>query len=233
MRATSGRSASPARASSCRCSRASCATAARPAAVVEERVEGIAVLVWLGAADEERLRAASKAGVPIVARHATRRRCPTCWPSDLVRVPPGQGFPVERDRRRRSRASSARTARRSRRGCRCCAPAVCKQLIAHFAKRNALISAAIFIPGVDMPVLTLNQITARPADRARLRRGGRPERAPPSCSASSAPASVSARSRASCSISSRSPAGPSKAASPTRARRRSARRQCATSKRAQ
>ena len=36
-------------------------------------------------------------------------------------------------------------------------PAVCRQLIAAASKRNALISAAIFIPGVDMPVLTLNQ----------------------------------------------------------------------------
>ena len=36
--------------------------------------------------------------------------------------------------------------------------AVCDELIASFSKRNALISAAIFVPGVDMPVLTLNQI---------------------------------------------------------------------------
>jgi uncharacterized protein (DUF697 family) len=36
--------------------------------------------------------------------------------------------------------------------------AVCSHLIAHFARRNAVIAVAVFIPGVDMPVLTLNQI---------------------------------------------------------------------------
>jgi uncharacterized protein (DUF697 family) len=35
---------------------------------------------------------------------------------------------------------------------------VCSELIRAFAKRNALVSAAIFVPGVDMPVLTLNQV---------------------------------------------------------------------------
>jgi len=37
-------------------------------------------------------------------------------------------------------------------------PAVCAELIRAFSKRNALVSAAIFVPGVDMPVLTLNQV---------------------------------------------------------------------------
>ena len=63
-------------------------------AVVEDRVEGLAVLVWLGAADEERLRAASRAGVPIVAV-TDEASVPYVLATDLVRVPPGQGFPVE------------------------------------------------------------------------------------------------------------------------------------------
>ena len=37
-------------------------------------------------------------------------------------------------------------------------PAVCKHLIAGHSKRNALVAAAVFVPGVDLPVLTLNQI---------------------------------------------------------------------------
>ena len=37
-------------------------------------------------------------------------------------------------------------------------PAVCEQLIKSFSRRNGIISAAVFIPGVDMPLLTLNQI---------------------------------------------------------------------------
>jgi len=36
--------------------------------------------------------------------------------------------------------------------------AVCDHLIASFAKRNAIVAGAVFVPGVDMPVLTLNQI---------------------------------------------------------------------------
>ena len=36
--------------------------------------------------------------------------------------------------------------------------AVCGHLIKAFSKRNALIAAAVFVPGVDMPMLTLNQI---------------------------------------------------------------------------
>ena len=64
-------------------------------AVVEDRVEGIAALVWLGAADEERLRAASRAGVPIIAV-TDEESLPYVLAGDLVRVPPGQGFPVDK-----------------------------------------------------------------------------------------------------------------------------------------
>ena len=35
---------------------------------------------------------------------------------------------------------------------------VCDELIQAFSKRNALIAAAVFIPGIDMPMLTLNQM---------------------------------------------------------------------------
>ena len=35
--------------------------------------------------------------------------------------------------------------------------AVCDELIRSFSKRNGLVAAAIWVPGVDLPVLTLNQ----------------------------------------------------------------------------
>ena len=35
---------------------------------------------------------------------------------------------------------------------------ICNHLIAAFAKRNAIVAGAVFIPGVDMPILTLNQM---------------------------------------------------------------------------
>ena len=126
-----------------------------PGAVVEDRVEGIAALVWVGAADEDRLRTASKAGIPIIAV-TEEESLPYVLAGDIVRVPPGQGFPVDR-------IAEAIAARLGDDGTSLAArlpvlrPAVCKELIARASKRNALISAAIFIPGVDMPVLTLNQ----------------------------------------------------------------------------
>ena len=36
--------------------------------------------------------------------------------------------------------------------------AVCERLVASFAKKNGIIGAAVFIPGVDLPVLALNEI---------------------------------------------------------------------------
>ena len=36
--------------------------------------------------------------------------------------------------------------------------AVCDHLIASFSKRNAVIAGVVFVPGVDMPLLTLNQV---------------------------------------------------------------------------
>jgi uncharacterized protein (DUF697 family) len=127
-----------------------------PSAVVENRVDNVAALVWVGAADEAQLRAADQGGAPIVAV-SDEPALPYVLAEDIVRVPPGQGFPVE--------AIADAVARRLGEGGTALAarlpvlrPAVCRHVIAHFARRNALISAAVFIPGVDLPVLTLNQI---------------------------------------------------------------------------
>ena len=125
-------------------------------AVVEDRVEGIAALVWIGPADEARLRTADRAGVPIVAV-TDEPALPYVLTADLVRVPPGQGFPVEA-------IADALAARLGERGTALAArlpvlrPAVCRHLISQYSKKNALVAAAVFVPGVDLPVLTLNQI---------------------------------------------------------------------------
>jgi len=125
-------------------------------AVVEERVEGAAVVVWVGPPDEEALRAADRAGIPIVAV-SNEDRAPYVLATDVVHVPPGQGFPVDEIAhavaRKLGEDGTALAARLPvlRR-------AVCDELIRSFAKKNAIVSAAIFVPGVDMPVLTLNQI---------------------------------------------------------------------------
>jgi uncharacterized protein (DUF697 family) len=126
-----------------------------PSAVVEGRLENAAVLVWVGPPDEAALRTANRAGVPIVAV-SDEDEVPYVLASDIVHVPPGQGFPVDEIAHAVARklgedgtALAARlpTLRR----------AVCDELIRSFSKKNAIISAAVFIPGVDLPVLTLNQ----------------------------------------------------------------------------
>jgi uncharacterized protein (DUF697 family) len=126
-----------------------------PTAVVEGRVENAAVLVWVGPPDEDALRAADRAGVPIVAV-TDADEVPYVLATDLVRVPPGQGFPIDEIAhaiaRKLGEDGTALAARLpALRG------AVCDELIRSFSKKNAIVSAAVFIPGVDMPVLTLNQ----------------------------------------------------------------------------
>jgi len=126
------------------------------AAVVEGLSDDAALLIWIGAPDEAALQRASRAGVPIIAV-TEAESVPYVLATDLVRVPPGAGFPVEEIARavaRRLGEDSTSLAARLPvlRG------PVCEELILAFSKRNGLIAAAVFIPGVDMPVLTVNQI---------------------------------------------------------------------------
>jgi uncharacterized protein (DUF697 family) len=119
-------------------------------------VKAAAAVVWVGAADEERLREAWRADAPIVAV-TDEESLPYVHAVDLVRVPRGQGFPVaaiaQALARRLGEDGTALAARLPvLRG------AVCGELIRTAARRNAVLSAAIFVPGVDMTVLTLNQI---------------------------------------------------------------------------
>ncbi len=127
-----------------------------PAAVVEQRFEGAAALVWVGPADEEQLRAAGRADIPIVAvTDATV--VPYVLATHIVDVPPGRGFPVEEIASTLARALGDAAVPLAARLPVLRKP-VCEALIARFSKRNGLIAAAIFIPGIDMPVLTLNEI---------------------------------------------------------------------------
>lgn len=126
------------------------------------RPEDASALVYLledepSAADLEVLKAASLADVPVVAvTEQEQRSIPYVLATDIVRVLPGAGFPVEEIARaiaRRLGESGTRLAARL--------PAlrrpVCEELIRSFSKTNGLVAAAVFVPGVDMPVLTLNQ----------------------------------------------------------------------------
>lgn len=128
-----------------------------PSAVVEDGdPSGAAAVVWLGPADEQALKKFSRARVPIVAV-TEDDRLPYVLDTDIVRVPRGEGFPVDEIAhalaRRLGEAGTALAGRLP-----VLRDAVVDELIRSASKRNALIAAAIFIPGVDMPVLTLNQI---------------------------------------------------------------------------
>ncbi len=127
-----------------------------PSAVVEGRLEGLAALVWVGPPDEDSLRAADRAGIPIVAL-SDDDAVPYVLATDLVRVRPGSGFPVAE-----IATAIARKLGEDATGLAARLPVlrgpVCDALIASFSKKNAIIGAAVFIPGVDMPILTLNQI---------------------------------------------------------------------------
>jgi uncharacterized protein (DUF697 family) len=76
--------------------------------------------------------------------------------TDIVPVKPGAGFDVP--------AIAKALARRLGEGGTTLAarlPAirkqVCRELIRSFSRTNGLVGAAVFVPGVDMPVLTMNQ----------------------------------------------------------------------------
>jgi uncharacterized protein (DUF697 family) len=136
-------------------------------AVREGPVRDAAALVYVVAGDvdeedEHELREAKRAGVPIVAvlvGHAAAEPpvVPYVHASEVVSVGTGAGFPVERIAHALARvlgehgtALAARLPVLRR--------PVCDELIARFSRQNGLIGVAVFVPGADLPVLTLNQI---------------------------------------------------------------------------
>ena len=132
------------------------AAGGNPAAVREGgTLAGATLLVWVGEADEARLRAASRARVPIVAV-SEAASLPYVLATDLIRLRAGAGFPLEEigaaigRRSARPRPRSPPTCRRPRRDRGRADPG-------RLAPER-LIAAAIFVPGADLPVLTLNQV---------------------------------------------------------------------------
>ena len=195
---------------------------------------GAAALVYVLAGepteeDERALRAADLAGVPLlVVGPEPTTGVPYALATDVLPLRPGEGFPLEElGRRLAAKDESAAVALAAR------LPAlrhgVVDALIARVARQNGAIAAAVFIPGVDFPVLTLNQLRLVLRIAARTARRSTPSGFRRS-SEWSAPRSAFAHSRVRRSASSRSPAGPCRAQSPTRARGRSARWRSATSR---
>jgi uncharacterized protein (DUF697 family) len=136
----------------------------RSALVGPEALDRAAGLVYVlvgppTSADEDVLKAARRARVPVVclaAGPASDGYVPHVLATDVVRAPPGAGFPVdELARTLAHRLGEAATPLAARLPV--LREAVCDYLVESFARRNGILGAAIFVPGADLPVLTLNQ----------------------------------------------------------------------------
>lgn len=138
---------------------------ARPGAVRGGSPDGAAAFVLVlagpvGEEQEEQLKRAHRKGVPTIAVLAgpgLDPRVPFVQATDVVPVPAGAGFPVEE-------IAEALAGRLAEKGSALAArvpvlrPAVCKRLIDTFSRRNALVGAAVFLPGADHPVIALGQL---------------------------------------------------------------------------
>jgi uncharacterized protein (DUF697 family) len=109
--------------------------------------------------DVEELKGAKRAKVPVVVVQTGTEDfdVPYVLATDVVKCRPGQGFPVEE-------IAAAVAARLGEAGTGLAArlplvrEALCQELIESFARKNGILAVAIFVPGADFPVLTLNQI---------------------------------------------------------------------------
>jgi uncharacterized protein (DUF697 family) len=125
----------------------------------DPRGAAVYVHIWSGdGGDEAALKRARRAHVPIVALAPPAVDVvPFVLATDVVRLEPGRGFPVEA----LTRVIAARLGEDA-------APlagrvpalrrAVAEQLIASFALRNGVIGAATFVSGVDLPALLRNEL---------------------------------------------------------------------------
>jgi len=138
---------------------------AEPGAVrVGGRVEDAACLIRIlagapGEEDEQELRAAKRSKVPVVAVQTGTEEfeIPYVLATDIVTCRPGEGFPIDE-------IAAAVAARLGEAGTGLTARVpllrepLCRAMIESFARRNGILGVAIFVPGADFPVLTLNQI---------------------------------------------------------------------------
>jgi uncharacterized protein (DUF697 family) len=130
-------------------------------------VEGAGLLLYVvegentTAADEETLKLAERKGVEVVCVLLGAGPDPVDVPfvlaTNVVQVPAGAAVPVQEiveaiaeraDERAYMWAARLPVLRR----------AVVEHIIEKFSRQNGILGVAIFIPGADMPVLTLNQI---------------------------------------------------------------------------
>jgi uncharacterized protein (DUF697 family) len=124
----------------------------------DPRGGAVYVHVLGGEDDEAALKRARRARVPIVGVAGENvDAVPFVLATDLVRVRPREGFPVDEIAAviaRRLGEKGAPLAGRVpvlRR-------AVADELVRSFARKNGVVGAAVFVPGADMPILALNEV---------------------------------------------------------------------------
>ena len=110
----------------------------------------------VGDDDRRALKAARKAGVPILVLARDRSYVPHVLAQDIVVIEPGKGFPIDElaDVLVRRAAGAVPLAARLP----VMRPVVCDALVRNASIQNGVIGAAVFLPGVDLPVLTINQL---------------------------------------------------------------------------
>lgn len=110
-------------------------------------------------ADGEELKAAKRAKVPVVAVQTGTEafEVPYVLATDVVVCRPGEGFPVDE-------ILAAVAARLGEAGTGLAArmpslrEPLARELIESFSRKNGILAVAIFVPGADFPVLTINQL---------------------------------------------------------------------------
>ena len=135
-----------------------------PAAYDLEGAEALVYLIEgaaLGAEDEAALRLAERKGVGAVCvllgAGEEAPDIPYIPATDVVATRPGESLPLERIAERIAVLAGVKPYALAAR-LPVLRPAVCREIVRSFSKRNGILGAAIFVPGADFPVLTLNQV---------------------------------------------------------------------------
>jgi len=129
-----------------------------PAAVRIGAPAGAALYVHIATGDDEAaLKGARRARVPVVVVAFDDQELPFVRATDVIQVGPGERLPVDE-------IVEAIAAKLGGDGAPLAARlpvlrgAVCKRIVASFARKNGLVGAAVFVPGADLPVLALNEV---------------------------------------------------------------------------
>jgi uncharacterized protein (DUF697 family) len=139
------------------------ASVVRDESAVDDAAAVVHVLAGrAGDEDVALLKRASRAGAPIICvltgpQDDDAPDPPYVLAANVVHAPPGSGFPLDEIAHTIARALGERATPLAAR-LPVLRDAVVNRLIAQFSRQNGIVGAAVFVPGADLPVLTLNQI---------------------------------------------------------------------------